>query len=257
MKNELQPLNIGVQELEHVLRGVKVCNASTAALEAVLRRAMLLVGIRASNLPSPVEREILTAFIYKKYAGLTLEEIQLAFEKAVAGELECEANCYENFSCAYFGQIMSAYKKWASQKFNENQMYIVPASAMVDREIENLMADWKELCEAYYQDYLNNKFVFSVMPWQLYDEFVKCGMMGENVYEDYIITAKSLLIWHLKEELFSAVSENEKEDLRLKLKCIENGENETKIEQQAKKLAVEILYKTAKEKGFKNLFVKA
>src|SRR6478735_10970334 len=209
VKQELQPSKTGVPEFEQVLSGVKICNTSTASLQAVLRRVMLLVGLRANNLPSPEETQILTAFIYKKYSGLTLNEIQLAFEKAVAGELECEANCYENFSCSYFGQIMSAYKKWASQKFNENQMYVVKP------QTENLLtmpADWKELCEMNYQQYLTGKYNVDLWPWQMYDEFVKCGMMEESVFEDYKSKSKKLLESKIRLNIFMSTSAKEKNE---------------------------------------------
>lgn len=245
MKKELQPLKSGGEELEQALHGIKVCNASPESLISILRRVMLLVGLRAANLPSPEETQILTAFIFKKYAGLTLTEIQLAFEKAVAGELECEANCYENFSCAYFGQIMAAYKKWASQMFNENQMYVIKPQ---EQNLLTMPADWKELCEYHYQRYLNSSLVISLMPWQLYDEFVKCEMMHEDAYH----------VW-LKDAYFYIVrrendSNNDKGELLRDVR--DKGINHPHVADMAKRLAVEFLYKTAKEKNYTHLFIK-
>lgn len=244
MKQELQPSKTGVPEFEQVLSGVKICNTSTASLQAVLRRVMLLVGIRANNLPSPEETQILTAFIYKKYSGLTLNEIQLAFEKAVAGELECEANCYENFSCSYFGQIMSAYKKWASQKFNENQMYVVKP------QTENLLtmpADWKELCEMNYQQYLTGKYNVELWPWEIYDECVKANYISENAYEDYLIAGYKILL--SKDAETNAQREKMFEIKKQFLK-------HPQVIDMAKRLAVEVLYKTAQKVNYTHLFIK-
>lgn len=223
---------------------MKICSASPEALNSILRRVMMLVGLRAANLPSREETQILRAFIYKKFGGFTLEEIQLAFEKAVAGELECEANCYENFSAQYFGQIMSAYKKWASQKFNENQMYLVKPK---ETNLIIMPADWKELCEINYQKFLSGSYNIFLWPHQLYDEFVRCQMMAEDVYEDYLKPAYCVLIAR-------DCSTNAEKDLLFDIQ--RKGVKHTRVIELAKRLSVEYLYKHASKKGYKNLFVK-
>lgn len=243
VQRELKPLNNGVQEFEQALNGIKIINASVSELQAILRRVFILVGIRANNLPSPEETQILTAFIFKKYASLTLEEIQLAFEKAVAGELELEdVSCYENFTCEYFGRIMAAYKKWAAQKFNENQMYLVKPQ---ENNLLTMQADWKELCELNYQQFLTGNYNIDLWPWQMYDEFVKCGMMEENVFEDFLNKSYKSLI--------SKDYETQKE--KEKLFEIKTGFlNHHAVVEGAKRLAVKLLYYTARDKGLNNLF---
>jgi|GEM_PF-5259194 len=213
---------------------------------------MLLVGIRAANMPVAEESKLLVEFIYKKYAGNTLAEIQLAFEKAIAGELDCEACCYENFSPQYFGQIMSAYKKWASQKFNENQLYAVPQT----KNLLTMPADWKELCETYYQDYLRGNLHLPIMPYQLYDEFVKLKNIAPDTYEDFLSEALVNICMALKMEIADTTNESTKHELKESINKITNGQDDFKVIAMAKKLAVQFLYKTAKEKGLENLFVK-
>lgn len=85
-------------------------------LKQALRYSMLLVGLRANNLPNEHEKAILIGYILKNYGGHTADEIKLAFEMAVTGDLGLstdEVKCYENFSCLYFSTIMNAYRKWA------------------------------------------------------------------------------------------------------------------------------------------------
>lgn len=162
-------------------------------------------------------------------------------------------NWGKNMNLSLIGAAMVEYEKERSDvsKLEESK-----AMKPQETNLLTMPADWKELCEMYYQDYLNNRFVFSVMPWQLYDEFVKCDMMDADAFEDWINKSRKFLESKLKLELFTALSENERNDLNEHLHKLENGENEIKVEQQAKKLAVQFLYKTAQEKGFKNLFVK-
>lgn len=252
MKPGSKPLENGVSELRQALEYPKIKSAPVSDLQAILRRCMLLVGIRAANIPNAEETAVLLQFIYKKFAGLTLAEIQLAFEKAVAGELDCDAKCYENFSPEYFGRIMTAYKEWASRKWDENQMYNVKP----EQKQISMQADWKELCELYYQDYLKGEFKINIMPYQLYDEFVRCEMMAADVYEDWESTAQVMLCKKLNEEKLEARNELEKYHLEMSIAKILAGENKIKVTEFAKKLAVELLYKTAKEKNYKQLFQK-
>jgi len=85
-------------------------------LKQVLRYAMVLVGLRANNMPTDEEKFVLLNFIRSNFGNQTPEEIKLAFELAVSGKLGIDAKCYENFSCEYFGRIMKAYIDYARQE---------------------------------------------------------------------------------------------------------------------------------------------
>lgn len=91
-------------------------NRSENELKQVLRLAMLMVGLRGANLPTDEEKFVLLAFIKSNYGNQTPEEIAIAFEMAVAGKLNTDCKCYENFSCEYFGRIMNAYIEYARQE---------------------------------------------------------------------------------------------------------------------------------------------
>ena len=87
-------------------------------IKEVLRYSMLLVGLRGNNLPTEEEKFVLTNFVRSNFGNQTPEEIKIAFEMAVAGKLNIDAKCYENFSCEYFGRIMNAYLEFARQEIN-------------------------------------------------------------------------------------------------------------------------------------------
>src|SRR5262245_20635761 len=98
--------------LSTVTKGVQMWNLENPEpIKQALRYAFTLVGLRGQNLPDEYEKEILIKFIVTKYGGHTAAEIRLAFEKAVSGELDIDATCYENFSVLYFSRIMNAYRK--------------------------------------------------------------------------------------------------------------------------------------------------
>jgi hypothetical protein len=92
---------------------IKACQFEE--LKEVLRFVMIKVGLRAQNWPNDLEKLVLFEHILQNFGGNRIEEIKLAFDMAIAGKLETEVNCYENFSCYYFSTIMNAYRKWSSQ----------------------------------------------------------------------------------------------------------------------------------------------
>ena len=95
-------------------------------IKEVLRYSMLLVGLRGNNLPTEEEKFVLTNFVKSNFGNNTCEEIKLAFEMAVAGKLNIDSKCYENFSCEYFGRIMSAYLEYARQEIKNLPKPIEP-----------------------------------------------------------------------------------------------------------------------------------
>ncbi len=89
---------------------------SDEELKQSLRYAMILVGLRASNMPTEEEKFVLLNFIRSNFGNLTPEEVKLAFEYAVAGRFKIDAKCYENFSCEYFGRIVNAYINYSMEE---------------------------------------------------------------------------------------------------------------------------------------------
>ena len=139
VQTESLPLKTGDSQLQEALKTQKILYAPESDLTGVLRYAMLLVGLRAQNLPSAEETAVLFQFIRFNYSGHTVAEIKLAFDLAMTGKLEVDAKCYENFSCEYFGRIMSAYRGWATPK-------VVPIKSEV-KQIE-APVDWTDFVQS-------------------------------------------------------------------------------------------------------------
>lgn len=120
-KQELAPLATGEEKkLAIALHDTRICQLrEEEPLLQALRYVMLLVGMRANNLPDDAEREVLVNYIVKHFGGHTPAEIKLAFEMAVSGELDMPdrftVQAYENFSVLYFSTIMNAYRNWSKQ----------------------------------------------------------------------------------------------------------------------------------------------
>lgn len=95
-------------------------------IKQALRYTMVLVGLRGNNLPTEEEKVVLTNFVKSNFGNNTCEEIKIAFEMAVAGKLNVDAKCYENFSCEYFGRIMNAYIEYSKEEIKNLPKPIEP-----------------------------------------------------------------------------------------------------------------------------------
>ena len=70
---------------------------------------MQLVGI---NNPGDVKLAILEDWIRTEYGNFTINEVKIAFKQMVANDF---IDHYQNFSPAYFSQVMDRYKKKANE----------------------------------------------------------------------------------------------------------------------------------------------
>lgn len=100
----------------HASKGQTLRVSDENDLKQVLRYSMLLVGLRANNMPTEEEKFVLINFIKTNFANVTIAQIKLAFDMAVAGKLQVDAKCFENFSCEFFGRIMATYLQFSAEE---------------------------------------------------------------------------------------------------------------------------------------------
>jgi hypothetical protein len=89
--------------------GERVRNLNTTIFKQNLVYLMQLVGI---NNPGEVKLAILEDWIRTEYGGFTINEVKVAFKQMVANDF---IDHYQNFSPAYFSQVMDKYKKKANE----------------------------------------------------------------------------------------------------------------------------------------------
>jgi hypothetical protein len=147
-------------DFEIALNNGKIINSSLDRIKQVLRLIMVKVGLRANNFPGEQEKAVLLSYIIQTYGNHTPEEVLLAFDMAIAGKLEVEVNCYENFSCLYFSTIMNAYREWAKDQHKQIKpikMIEGPKEKLSDQAME----DWIEQ--------LKNEKRVDFLPVMVYD----------------------------------------------------------------------------------------
>ena len=89
--------------------GERVRNLNSTIFKQNLVYLMQLIGI---NNPGDVKLAILEDWIRTEYGGFTINEVKVAFKQMVANDF---IDHYQNFSPAYFSQVMDRYKKKANE----------------------------------------------------------------------------------------------------------------------------------------------
>jgi len=97
------------QEIMTAFSGERMRNINSIIFKQNLIYLMQLVGI---NNPGEVKLAILEDWIRTEYGNFTINEVKVAFKQMVANDF---IDHYQNFSPAYFSQVMDRYKKKANE----------------------------------------------------------------------------------------------------------------------------------------------
>ena len=98
------------QEIMTAFSGDRIRSLNQTMLHQNLIYIMQLVGINV--IPDKVKLAVLEDWIRSEYGGFTINEIKVAFKQMVANDF---IDHYQNFSPAYFSQVMDRYKKKANE----------------------------------------------------------------------------------------------------------------------------------------------
>lgn len=144
---------------------------------------MIKIGLRSANWPTPEETAVLIEHIYSNYPGHTVAEIKLAFDMAISGKLDVEANCYESFSCWYFSSIMNAYRDWAAQEYRQSvKPEPVEQTVYTQSELDNIH---RYDVEMFYQR-CRKGIVPNAIPEYFKDILVKDGLLKDETVAEYL-----------------------------------------------------------------------
>jgi hypothetical protein len=119
-----------------------------------LRYVFALIGLKAENLPTDVQKIVLLEFIQTELKHFTPEELKLAFRMAVAGELNVEISHFQNFNAVYLANVMNAYKEKRGLALTEmNQKLKALEPKKEPTEAEQIAAFWE-----YMEQFVGSKF---------------------------------------------------------------------------------------------------
>lgn len=163
-------------------------------LKRVLRYSMLLVGLRANNMPTDEEKFVLINFIKTNFANVTIAQIKLAFDMAVAGKLGVDAKCYENFSCEFFGRIMARYLEFSAEETRVLSQRVIEDEPLPKPSYAELKAQAIASANMYADNLANDKLFkwFEGGIHHLYDVAKETGILRLSTEEKQHIWNKCI-----------------------------------------------------------------
>lgn len=254
--------NNGSSEYELALAAPKVKDSTDEEVKQVLRFAMILIGIRAATISSmdAEEKQILIMFLKSKFGYFTLDEIKIAFTKACAGELDVDARPFENFTCEYIGRIMKAYHEWAK---DEKLKIESRERIRIQNRIEDpTPSDCIELCDVYYQEFLNDDFNFITATTLAWDRIKKRFDIHFTKEKNNEIIDQAKAIYFDSRKSFLENAESKGGIYNAMLKSYNRDVNKSNeellsiidIKNYCKRIGLNEWFKTLKEQNIKSIF---
>lgn len=266
-KPVLMPLRNGVSVLEEskfleAVQGTLIKNASIKELDELFRRIIIRVGIRARNLPSHIETAVLYEHLTGHYGGLTIQEIDLAFDMAITGKILVEVNAYENISCLYISNILSAYRIWAGQMVRQLKQDIQPDPRQTLHlpEVAHV-PQWRQVIEEEYQLYLSGKQLYRTWPTEFYEQLVADNYIDPFAYKEFMDICRVKLCSELQMSIvMTRRSENYEmpydgvADMEVKIKEYRNGNRDVEVTLFAKQRCVLFLFMMGRQQNVAHLY---
>jgi cytidine deaminase len=85
-----------------------------------LKYIIVLVGIRADNMPTAIEKQILLEFLKEEFPNMTTGEILQAFKMFASGKLEQylkkDFGHFQNLSAMFVSEVIKAYLKYINER---------------------------------------------------------------------------------------------------------------------------------------------
>ena len=196
-ESKLQKIGDPGQSLSLALQSSKILTSPVEDIKQALRYVMVKIGLRSANWPSEEEKIILIQHIQKNFGNHTIDEIRLAFDMAISGQLDLGASeiaCYENFSCLYFSNVMNSYRRWAKEEVKQ-----IPMTKEIEDAKENLtdqtMRDWLESIK-------KQNLGIEFMPVMIYDWLESTGEIKLTTEEkkSYMDRAREYFLKNLNNE---------------------------------------------------------
>lgn len=124
-------------------------NGELEPIKQSLRYIFALIGLKAENLPSELQKAVLLDFIQSDLKQYTPEELKLAFRMAIAGELSIDVTHYQNFNALYLSAVMNAYQEQRGKtllEYQRQQKALEPPVEKTPEEIKKAFWDYVFTC---------------------------------------------------------------------------------------------------------------
>lgn len=211
--------------LQTARNSIKLKDASVVDVIKIMDRGFLMLGIKGDRLPEQPEKMLMWQELTGRYVNMGLSELDLAFTLAARGELDFNAQTFQNFSIMYMHTMISAYMRWAS-RHHTNEIIETKQTTMA--QIEDRLTD-DDVIKIAFDSYKKLKdwrsIMFGLRAFQILYNQNKIVFDANDVYHDTLNA--------LTNHLFSLPS-YQRNDFRKQMKSDDFMENECRKRALAK-----------------------
>lgn len=180
-------LNMPIDGIQKAIQSKTIFDAEVHQIGQRLAKIYIIIGLRQQHLPSKEIDLFTIKFIKDNYPTRRLDELVVAFEMAVKGELDLDdVKVYDQFTIEYFCRIMNAYSKWII-KYNASQVekYVEPeVKKLTDQEKMEEIDEWIQ------KEHINYNF----LPLYLYDWMIEFKMIEHTEKEKIELFNRAIII---------------------------------------------------------------
>lgn len=207
-------------------------DASEFELQETMLKIFVLIGLRKEHYPNEYENQFFINYLKKHYSHKTIDEFYMAFELAVQGKLDIEnAKVYDQFSIAYFEQIMTGYRRWLkdeSKKVVSKPIEEIKVTITQEEKLQDI-EEWKQ----------KKGVRMHFIPIYIYDYLVEFGFINLTKEQKQDVYAQAVEM--RKSELYNKMQFGDKIakiDYRDFINSVESNDEITSCKNMAKKIAV-------------------
>lgn len=180
-------LNMPIDGIQKAIQSKTIFDAEPYEIGQRLAQIYIIVGLRTQHLPSKEIDLFIIQFIKKNYPTRRLDELVVAFEMAVKGDLDIDdVKVYDQFTIEYLCRIMNAYSSWIVRYNNSKvEKYIEPeVKKMSDQEKMEEIHEWIN------KEQINYNF----LPLYLYDWMNEFKIMEYTEQEKIELYNRAIII---------------------------------------------------------------
>lgn len=192
--------------IKQAIQSQKISESTDKDLSKRFSLIFWMIGLRNQHVPTDEQMKMLFQYIRKNFPDRSINEITLAFDKAINNQLEVDDyKPYDQFTLEYFLRIFNAYRKWSYQLLKDFQKPEEPKQLpMPETTKEEMQQD--------IQEYLNRKHLnINFVPPYLFDYCERLGLINLTKEQKFEIYEKAADV--RKETLYIQAQSMRKEDI--------------------------------------------
>lgn len=168
-------LNTQIDIVKQAFKGKLISEATDREISQKLTYVYMLIGLRPQHFPTQEQDIFLFSYIRANYGPKTLDEIVLAFDQAIKGNLDLDDyKVYDQFTVEYFVRIMNAYRKWLKSQFANYKQEPEP------KQIEKVEITREEKLQDIQEWETKQEIKFDYIPPFIYDYLVEEGKIVQS-----------------------------------------------------------------------------